>query len=366
MLGAFFGSSLVDRIGYRRSSVIADILSGLTVALIPLLYVTIGLQFWQLLVLVFVGGLLDIPGGTARQALIPTLASRANVRLERVNAAYATIERGSVLVGPPLAGVLIAAIDATNVLVVDALTFAISALLIGLLVSAIYTAAPAAQRYLADLLEGFHFINRNRLLRLMVIFATLSNLLATPIFAVILPYYFNRSVGNATALGLMLAAFGGGSVIGALGYGTFGPRIARRTLFIVGFAGIGVATAIVAALPPLVWQFAAMLLAGVTSGPLNPRINTVVQERTPPCLLARVFGMVIALALIASPLAVLSAGYLVELIGVQWCLVLIAAGSLLLAAGLLVHPVVHQLNDLPQQPYEPEQPASAPEQAASH
>src|SRR5437899_1752307 len=52
---AFFGGGLVDRLGFKRTSILADIASGLAVALIPLLYVTVGLQYWQLLVLVFVG-----------------------------------------------------------------------------------------------------------------------------------------------------------------------------------------------------------------------------------------------------------------------------------------------------------------------
>ncbi len=57
-ISAFFGSSIVDRLGYKRTSVIGDIASAITVALIPFLYSTNGLAFWQLLALVFLGGLL--------------------------------------------------------------------------------------------------------------------------------------------------------------------------------------------------------------------------------------------------------------------------------------------------------------------
>jgi MFS family permease len=76
VVAGFFGGTLVDRMGYRRTSIVADLASGLTVALIPLLHFTIGLEFWQLMVLVFLGGLLDAPGSTARTALIPDLAAR--------------------------------------------------------------------------------------------------------------------------------------------------------------------------------------------------------------------------------------------------------------------------------------------------
>ncbi|MDQ4058578.1 MAG: MFS transporter, partial [Actinomycetota bacterium] len=66
VLANLFGGAFVDRLGYKRASVIADLTSGFTVALIPLLYVTVGLPFWLLGALVFLGALLDAPGSTAR------------------------------------------------------------------------------------------------------------------------------------------------------------------------------------------------------------------------------------------------------------------------------------------------------------
>src|SRR5437773_508235 len=131
---AFFGSTLVDRLGYKRTSVIGDIASGVTVALIPLLYHTVGLAFWELLALVFLGGLLKSPGVTARNALVPDLAARATMRLERANALADGVSRISRFIGAPLAGVLIAVIGTSNLLWLDAASFAVSAILIGLAV----------------------------------------------------------------------------------------------------------------------------------------------------------------------------------------------------------------------------------------
>src|SRR4026208_98532 len=82
VLAGFFGGTLVDRLGYKRTSIIADIASGITVALIPLLYFTVGLEFWQLMVLVFFGALLDSPGSTARSALVPEPAASAQTPIE--------------------------------------------------------------------------------------------------------------------------------------------------------------------------------------------------------------------------------------------------------------------------------------------
>ena len=105
VLSGFFGGALVDRLGYRRTSVLADLASAAAVAAIPLIHATVGLAFWQLLVLVFLGGLLDAPGATARTALLPDLAVRAGWSLERASGASAVVERASRLAEAPLAGI---------------------------------------------------------------------------------------------------------------------------------------------------------------------------------------------------------------------------------------------------------------------
>ena len=164
------GGPVIDRMGFRRTSIVADIASAVTVALIPLLYYTIGLAFWQLLVLVFLGGFLDAPGHTARQSLVPDLAGRARMRIERANSIFQGIQYASFLLGPPLAGVLIALFTSGNVLWIDAATFVVSAALVAALVPSVAprpgTAAAElrrAGRYLAELREGITFIRRDRL-----------------------------------------------------------------------------------------------------------------------------------------------------------------------------------------------------------
>src|SRR5712692_7313810 len=131
-LSAFFGSMLVDGLGYKRTSVIGDLASGLTVALIPVLYCTVGLAFWQLLALVFLGGLLKSPGVTARFSLLPDLAQSAQMDLSRANALTEGVYRVSSFLGAPLAAVLITLLGAVNLLWFDAASFGCSALLIGL------------------------------------------------------------------------------------------------------------------------------------------------------------------------------------------------------------------------------------------
>src|SRR5690349_13638747 len=127
IIAGFLGGAIVDRLGYKRTGIIADLASGITVALVPILYFTVGLAFWQLMILVFLGTLLDTPGNTARDALLPELAEQAGMPIERVTSLAHVIERGARMIGAPLAGLLIGLMDTANVLWLDAASFFISA-----------------------------------------------------------------------------------------------------------------------------------------------------------------------------------------------------------------------------------------------
>ncbi|MDH4136425.1 MAG: MFS transporter, partial [Anaerolineae bacterium] len=155
IIAAFFGGTLVDHFGRKQMSIISDMASGLTVALIPLLYSTIGLGFWQLLLLVFLSALLDAPGSTARSALFPDVAQATNVRLEQANAAQQTVQRAATLIGPAIAGVLIAWLGTSNVLWLDAATFAISAGLFALAVPSRQAKLISQARYFDQLRMGY-------------------------------------------------------------------------------------------------------------------------------------------------------------------------------------------------------------------
>ena len=237
VLAGFFGGTLIDRLGYKRTSIIADLASGVTVALIPLLHATIGLQFWQLMALVFLGALLDAPGGTARAAMIPELAALTGLPLERATSANQVVERSSRLVGAPLAGLLIAAMGTANVLWLDAVSFFISVAIVGLLVKAMPTKSPEAKsgRYFDELLGGLRFIRRDSLILTVVIIVMITNFLDAAFGGVILPVYVKQVFGNAFNLGLIMAANGGGAVLGAVIFGAIGHRLPRHATFVAMF-----------------------------------------------------------------------------------------------------------------------------------
>ncbi|MDP9473621.1 MAG: MFS transporter, partial [Chloroflexota bacterium] len=195
-LASFFGGAVVDRIGSRWLSIVADQLSGVIVAMIPLLHHTIGLGFVPLLALVFLGALFDSPGNTARMALLPEVAKPARMRLEQANAFSQTIQGLSSLLGPPLAGFLIVAMGTSTVLWLEATSFAVSALLVALAVPAPSAKTVPVGSYFDDVREGWRFLWADRLLRAIALTSTVINFLLAPLFAVVLPVYADRVFGS--------------------------------------------------------------------------------------------------------------------------------------------------------------------------
>jgi len=284
VIAGVFGGAMVDRLGYRRTSIVADLTSGATVALIPLLFALDRLPFGLLLALVGLGALLDAPGGTARSAMLPDLAATGGVGIERATASAQVVERGTRLVGAPLAGALIALLGPTAVLWLDAATFAVSAMLIGFIVPAARRAASdntASEGYLASLLVGLRFIRGNRLILAVVLTVAATNCLDAAWFSIVAPVSARDFYGGAAALGLLLGATGGGAVVGTIVYGAFGHRVRRRSVFVACFVLVATVRLPLAAMPSLPVAVALYAVLGLAAGPLNPILGAGRYERIP-------------------------------------------------------------------------------------
>ena len=348
VMAGIFGGPVVDRLGFKRASIVADVAGAVTVALVPLLYHTVGLLFWQLLVLVFLGGFLDAPGHTARQSLVPGLARGAGMGIERANSAFQGIQFGSLLFGPLLAGLLISLFAASNVLWIDAATFLFSAALVATMVP---TPAPRSDagarrvsRYLAELAEGLAFIRRDRLVLWMFGIGVVANSLAVPLFAVVLPFFAREAYGSAVDLGLMLGGFGSGALAGTVLYGIFGDRLPRRATLVSAISLLGVPFWVLVATPPLGVTIGALFVAGFALGPPNPLTYSVLQERTPPRMLGRVLGAGVSLSMVGAPGGMVLCGYALEALGLRPTLVGVSACYLTVGLIAFLSPALHELN----------------------
>ena len=321
VLAGFLGGTLVDRLGYKRTSIIADLASGVTVALIPLLYFTVGLEFWQLMVLVFLGSLLDAPGSTARSALVPELADMAQMPIERATSLIHIIERSARLVGAPLSGLLIAWIGTENVLWLDAVSFFISA---GIILVTIKIHQPVQQeeieqsgKYFDELQEGLRFVFNDKLMLAIVIMIMATNFLDAVFSGVVQPVFVKQVYGQALDLGLLIAANGGGAVIGALIFSAIGARLPRHAVFVFGFVLTSLRFFLYALYPPIWVAIVFVVFSSIGAGPLNPIIGAVEYERVPKNMRGRVGGAIGAGAWSAMPIGMLIGGVLTDQLGVR-------------------------------------------------
>jgi len=348
VLVAFFGSVFIDRVGYKLTSIISDTISTVSVALIPLLYHTVGLAFWQLLALVFIGGLLKSPGATARSAMVPELVEVARMRMERANAINDGVRRVSSFIGAPLAGILIAFIGTSNLLWFDGASFALSALLIGIAIPTALvkheTREQVESNYWKDLRDGWRFIGHDSVILAIVVTVMITNLLDAAFSAVIGPAYIKQVFNSAVPFGLILAAFGGTAFVGTIIFGTIGHRLPRRLTFGVGFVLGGAVRFWVLLIPVLPLLVIVYAIAGFAIAPINPLIDTLMFERVPKEMRARVFGSLTAGVFVGIPLGTLLSGYIVPLVGLRMSLVVIGALYLLTTGSLLINPALKAMD----------------------
>jgi len=335
VIGGALGGVVVDRVGHRRAAIFADLVSGAAVLAIPVLALTVGLPFWALLLLVFAGGLLDTPGQTARRVMLPNLTGRAGVRLEQSVGLLDGSERFAKLIGASIAGLLVASVGPMAALFVNAATFAVSALLTWAFVAVVPASLgrpendddvdPTHATYWSDLAEGFRFVIRDPLMRLIVGLVLFTNLLDAARGSTLMPLYANDRLGGAAALGLLVAVMGGCALVGNIAFGFVAHRVPRRVTLAVCFALAGgpssAAFAVGAPLPVLVAMTA---LSGLAAGAINPLLGTVELERVPERMRGRVFGLINAGAWAGVPFGALLGGIAADTIGLPLAFGIIA------------------------------------------
>ena len=344
VLGGVFGGVLVDRVGYRRASIVADLVSAATIVLVPALDSTVGLPFPVLLGLVFLSGLLDTPGQSARGALLPEVAVTAGVPLERAVAMFEATERGARMAGAPLAGLLVALLGSLPVLALDAATFLASAALVAWSVPRDVddrveenTGAAAVTGYWRSLGDGFRFVAREPLLRAFVVLILFTNAMDAAKGTVLLPVYAERELGGALAFGLLVGTMGGGALVGSLVFGAVGHRLPRRPTFSIAFALAGAPPFLgLAAGLPLPVLLGITSISGFSAGAINPLIGTVKLERIPAGMRARANGLIQAGAWTAVPVGALGGGVAVDSFGMTGTLVTLGVAYLALTLSPLL------------------------------
>lgn len=326
------GGPLIDRVGPKPVAVVCDFVSVAVVGLVPLLHMLGALSITALLPIVFLMGVLRGPSDAAKQSMVPDVAEVSAVPLERVTGVVGVIERLASTAGAAGAGALIALIGPSQALTVNAVTFALAALVVALGLPAFRRPPPTqeATSYRQELAEGWTFLRGDAVLVSIAIMVATTNLLDQAYATVLLPVWIHGSGHGPELLGALFAVFSGASMLGAAIAASIGERLPRLVVYTVAFLLTGFPRFFVFVLDvPLAAIFATLAVAGFASGFLNPILAAVTFERIPKALMGRVTSMNAAVCWALIPFGGLVGGALVSSVGLTPALLTMGVAYLL-------------------------------------
>ncbi|MEP9363181.1 MFS transporter [Nocardioides sp. CN2-186] len=347
------GGPVIDRVGARRVAITCDALSLLAVGAIPLLHEAGRLSFPVLLLLVALAGALRGPGDAAKSALTPAVVEAAGVPMERATGLHSTVERTAGLLGAAGAAGLVAAVGAADALLVDAISFGVSAAVLAATTLSLRAArsedADDTTPYGARLRQGWDFLRRDRVLLGITVMVALTNLLDAAYITVLVPVWSKELVGSANGVALVFAVFGGSAALGAICAAAWAARIPRRTTYLVAFLLAGAPRFVVMALDSPLWLVVGTcVVAGFAAGFINPILGAVIFERIPTELTGRVSALTTAMCFALIPFGGLLGGLLVAGVGLAPAMWIVGTAYLLVTVLPAVDPRWQEIDRRPE------------------
>jgi MFS family permease len=305
-------------------SIVSDVASGLSIAAIPILMHTVGLRLWQILVLAFLGAILDSPGGNARYGIVTDLIDLTGWKPERVYSAFSSADGVARIAGPILAGGLIAWIGAVNALWVDAASFAVSALLITVLVPLTTRPLMPESSFFGDVRAGLSYLRSRDLLVRFFMLIICVNLTAVPLAAVVIPKIAHDHYGSSRVGGIMLAADGIGVIAGGIVFGLIGRRMTAYRSMLLALVLLFLSLFVLSGLFPVTVSVGALALTGIGFGIMVPNNQTVFRSITDVEFRGRLLGLRDAVVGISSPMMVVIVGLALDVSPVRLVILLLS------------------------------------------
>lgn len=354
VLAGLFMGGVVDRAHRRSVSIVTDLISAGAMAALPLVDATIGLSLGWFVLFGIVGSFGDGPGLTAREALLPQVAQRSSVGVDRLVALREGVGGVVMLVGPAVAALLLSVLDGSAALLITAGTSFLAAAVtlflprdVGAVAGERTGASPGAA--LAYLREGWAVLFHSPFLLCVTVLNLLLFTVLTAVQGLLLPVHFTL-LGQEAKLGLVLSSLAGGMLIGAGIYAAVGKAIPRRTWFVCGLLGSVVGIALIGFLPPLLVVVAGAVVLGMSGGVLSTVIGVLMTERIPDHVRGRVTGTQNAVLTAAPSIGVLGASVAVEYASVTAAGILIVAVWVVTVVAALLVPPLRDLESTGVQP----------------
>lgn len=338
LLFGLVGGALADRLDRKRLMIRVDLARALLLASVPALAVAHTLPLWWLYAVGFLAATLGILFDAADFAALPSLVGTADLVSAngRITAAYTAAD----LLGPPLGGLLATAVPLPDLLLVDALTFAASAVALAAVRTPFNAAAPPPRGGLrADIGDGLRFVWGHPVLRHIALMMALVNFVTATQGAQLVLFVKGWLGATDVQYGLVVAGGSLGVLLLSLAAGAlrrrfaFG-RVALGTLALSGVLGVGFALATNYWAALLLW----LLIPGL-GALFNINVNSLRQAIVPGHLLGRVISTARVLAFSTAPLGALLGGALVDRAGVVVVYAGIGALRVLIPLGFALSPL---------------------------
>jgi MFS family permease len=332
-----FGGALADRWDRQRVMVITQ--SGMALcatALTVVAYLRVEGVFAVYGIAVVRGSIMAF-NNPARQALMVQLVGRAE--LPNAIALNSSLNNATRVIGPAIAGVLIATVGV-------AMCFALNAISFIPIIWALASMRPAeffasGHRSSGPILEsiraGLSYARRNKTVRVVLIMLFLTSTVAIN-FDIVLPVLARLTMhGGAQTYGFIMSIFGLGAFTGAVAAAS--RKRVSRSLLIGASAGFGAAQLLVATQQSLLGVGLALYLTGICYTLYTASSNALVQLAVPPQMQGRIAGLYNYVFLAAGPLGSLLAGWLADRGGAPLALAAGGGTAIAMAAfGFILRP----------------------------
>lgn len=331
LLGPFLGA-LVDRVSRRSCVIAADVIR--VVAFVGIAAVD---SVEATAAFAFLAGAATALYRPAALAALPSLVPEE--RLPVVTSLYGSLTDVGRTVGPALAAVGFPLFGGEGIMLVNAATFAMSAVVLSTLSFGQNVAAaedaPGERSFVREVREGIAVANRSPLVRAVVIASSAIILFASMLNVAELPLAHDLGAG-ASAFALLLAAQGVGVVVGSLSGARPGGLREYKRRYTLGLAAVAAGLVAMSTLPWYGAVLIAFVVFGVGNGLVVVHERLIFQLAIPQRLMGRAFALLDALGAWGFATAYLVAGATVSALGARGA-VGIAAGG---AAAVVLYSIV--------------------------
>ncbi len=329
------GGALSDRWSPRSLMLYSNAVRAVLVGIIAALVLTGQIQLWHLYLMAAIFGVVDALFYPAINSIIPMLVDEE--ALPPANALLQGSQQLAGLIGPAIAGFVVALVQTGPAFVVDAVSFAVAATALLFVVGGRRPPKASGEAHpnlLGSIRAGFGYAWADPAVRALLLLTAAFNFAVTGPLLVGLPFLAEHGLhGGPAAFGVLLSAFGAGSVLGALAAGAM-PRVPRLGALVLAIAaGLGVAMALIGIAPNVPSAFGLLAAMGLGAGFINVHIISWLQGRTAEEMRGRVMSIVMLGSVGLTPLSYAAAGLVVDLGAVP--LMFAAGGAILLSASLL-------------------------------